>query len=175
MNKLVYIIFTQFLLIYLQLELGNMGWPLPLALMGAFYIVLSFGGAWGCGAALAGGTALAVLYGGAWNNLFIIVYPVLAGLLNWWIVRHKEDIRADFWMPGVWAALAGAVPILSALIFQWIVSGRYPMQFHAAAARVVWCCIVCAPLFMVFILINEAATEFFGLPRFLTRKVRSRR
>ena len=82
MNKFVYTVFTQFLLIYLQLEIGNWGWALPLALMGSLYLTLAYGAGWGCGSALFNGMVLAVLYGGGWNNLLIIVHPLAASLLN---------------------------------------------------------------------------------------------
>ena len=34
-NKLVYMLFSQLVLIFLQLELGSWGWTLPLAMLGA--------------------------------------------------------------------------------------------------------------------------------------------
>lgn len=170
MNKLVFLLLSQFLLLLLELAMGNCGWTLPWALLGALYIVLALGKNWGVAAALIAGVVLAVLYGGGWNLLKIIVYPLLAGLTGWWIDRHDEDISLRFWTPGAWAGVAAAVPALASILFRWGESGIYPMELHWLLLRVLWTAIVSAGLFAMIIFAGEAAAEFLDLPRFLTRK-----
>lgn len=170
MNKAVFLLFTQFLLFGLQLLLGNAGWPLPLALLGALYLVLAFGKHWGMAAALLNGAITATLYGTSWNMICIITYPLLAWLLNFWIERHDEAIRLEFWMPGVWAALFASLPAWGALLWQWSATGVYSGMIHWLLLRTLWCMIFSAGLFVVLTFAGETLNEFLGLPRFLTRK-----
>ena len=170
MNKAVFLLFNQFLLFALQLLLGNAGWPLPLALLGALYLALAFGKHWGMAAALLCGAVTATLYGTSWNLLCIITYPLLAWLLNFWSERHDEAVRMGFWMPGVWGALFASIPAWGALLWQWCGTGVYPDMLHWLLLRTLWCMIFSAGIFMVLTFIGESFTEFLGLPRFLTRK-----
>lgn len=170
MNKAVFLLFTQFLLFVVQLALGNWGWPLPLAMLGALYCGLAFGKNWGMAAALFTGAVSSALYGGSWNLLYIVLYPLLAWLLNFWIERHDEAVRADFWMPGVWCGLFSALPAWGTLLWQWPHYGGYPAELHWLLLRTLWCMAFSGGMFIVLILGGEAAAEFLGLPRFLTRK-----
>ena len=170
MGKTVFIILSQFLLIYLQLELGNLGWPLPLALMGALYTALALGGNWGIGAALLSGSLLCALYGGGFNALLVIIHPLLAGLLCWWIERHDEDVRPDFFIPGIWAGIAGTLPAFFSFTYYALAEGRVPGDWLFFLLRMLWSIAVSGGIFTMFIFIGEACTEFMGLPRFLTRK-----
>lgn len=170
MNKLVFLIFTQFILTLLQLFAGNWGFTVPFALLGALYIVLALGKLWGFAAALLSGATLSVLYGGNWNLLYIIVNPLLALLLGWWIDRHDENVSVGFWQPGVFAGVASSLPAWCSMLFLWSESGRYPAEMPWLLLSTVWCAAVAAPVFVLLILLGEAAAEFLGLPRFLTRK-----
>ena len=170
MSKLVFLLASQFLLILLELAMGNCGWTLPWALLGALYITLAFGRNWGIAAALLAASTLAVLYGGNWNLLKIISFPLLAAAVNWWISQHDEDVRIRFWTPGAWAALAAAVPALANSFFRWSESGIYPDELHFTVLKTLWTAAVSAPVFVVIVFACEAASEFLGLPRFLTRK-----
>lgn len=170
MNKLIFLLFSQFLLMLLELAMGNCGWTLPWALLGAIYITLALGRSWGMAAALLAGMVTAVLYGGDWNLLKIIVYPLLAGAVNWWIENHNADVNIHFWTPGAWAGAVSALPALAHWLFRWSESGVYPTELHWVLLKMLWNAAVSAPLFMLMIFVGEAATEFLGLPRFLTRK-----
>ena len=170
MNKLIFLLFSQFLLLLLELAMGNCGWTLPWALLGAIYITLSLGKSWGVAAALLAGMVPAVLYGGDWNLLKIIIYPLLAGAVSWWIENHNTDIRIRFWAPGACAGAVSAFPALAYLLFRWSESGIYPAELHWTALKMLWTAAVSAPVFMLIIFTGEAAAEFLGLPRFLTRK-----
>ncbi|MBO5924113.1 MAG: hypothetical protein J6Q81_06325 [Lentisphaeria bacterium] len=170
MSKLIFLLFSQFLLILLELALGNCGWTLPWTLLGALYITLAFGRNWGIAAALLAGMVLSALYGGSWNLLKIIIYPLLAGAVNWWITQHQEDITIHFWQPGAWAGAAAALPALANMLFRWSESGIYPAGLHFLLLDILWTAAVSAPLFIVIVFLGEAAAEFLGLPRFLTRK-----
>lgn len=170
MNKAAFLLLTQFILFVLQLLLGNGGLPVPLALPGALYMVLAFGKNWGMAAALLTGTVTAALYGGSWNLLCIALYPLLAWLLNFWIERHDEAVRIDFWLPGMWCGLFAALPSWCSLLCNWVQSGNYPPLTHWLLLRTLWSMAVSAGLFIVITFIGEALTEFLGLPRFLTRK-----
>ena len=155
--------------------MGNCGWTLPWALLGALYITLAFGRNWGIVAALLASSTLAVLYGGNWNLLKIIVFPLLAAMVNWWISQHDEDVRISFWPPGAWAALAAAVPALASSFFRWHESGIYQAELHFIVLKTLWTAAVSSPLFIVIVFLGEVAAEFLGLPRFLTRKGGERR
>lgn len=170
MFKAVFLILSQFLLLYLQLELGNIGWPLPLAQLGALYLVLALGRNWGAAAALLNGAMLCSIYGGNWNVLYPLLYPLLALALGWWIDRHDEDVRPDFWLPGAWTGFFAGLPALLQCLTRWCLSGSYPVQMHWLLLQTVWCAAVSAALFVLFIFVGEALTEFLGLPRFFTRK-----
>ena len=170
MFKAVYLILTQFLLLYLQLELGNIGWVLPLAQLGALYAVLAFGRNWGAGAALFSSAVLCGLYGGSWNVLYPLANTLLALILGWWIDRHDEDVRPDFWTPGAWAGLLAGLPAIMNLLSSWVLTGRYPQQLHWVLLQSLWCTVVSAALFLLFIVLGEVQMEFLGLPRFMTRK-----
>ena len=170
MSKLVFLLFSQFLLIILELAMGNCGWTLPWALLGAIYISLAFGRNWGIAAALLAGMVPAVLYGGGWNLLKIIIYPLLTGLVCWWIEHHNEDINIRFWTPGAWGGAISAIPALANLLFRWSESGIYPTELHWVLLKMLWTAAVSAPLFVLITFTGEAAAEFLGLPRFLTRK-----
>lgn len=170
MNKAVFVIFSQFVLLLLQLVMGNGGWTLPFSLLGTLCVTLSMGRNWGIFSGLLGGMSLSALYGGSWNLLYTAVNPLLAMLLNWWIVRHDEDIRFDFWQPGAWAGFAGALPMLAAMLVQYISSGILPDNWYWLIVQILWSAAVSAPLFVLFMLINEGIAEYLGLPRFLTGK-----
>ncbi len=174
MNRVVYLLFSQFLLILLQLTTGSWGWTLPRAELGALCIVLSFRMSWGVAAALLNSMILSTLYGGGWNFLYILINPLLAGGVGWWIGRHVEDIRLGFWSPGAWAGLAGALPALAALFWQWGEYGVYNSAVHWMILRTIWSVLVSAGCFVALNFLNEALTEFLGLPRFLLRKGRRR-
>ena len=170
MSKFVFVIFSQFLLLLLQLLLGNGGWVLPLAMLGALCIVLAMGRNWGVFAGLLNGAVLAAIYGSSWNLLYIIIDPLLALFVNWWIEHHDEDIRSDFLLPGVLAGTAGGLPAVAAAFYGWLNSGVYPDMLHWLLLKMVWSAVVSAMLFNVMLLLNEALAEYLGLPRFLTRK-----
>ena len=175
MNKTVYLLFTQFLLLYGEFMLGSAGIALPLAELGALHTVLAFGRNWGMAAALLNGMILSALYGGYWNLLYIVINPLLAWLLSWWIENHDEHISADFWQPGAAAGLASALPAAAGLIFLWGQSGSYPVELHYLLLRAVWCAAVSSGAFVLTVLLGEGLTEFLGLPRFLTRKAGQKR
>lgn len=170
MSKLVFLLLSQFLLILLELAMGNCGWTLPWALLGALYLTLSLGRNWGVAAALLASSVLAVLYGGNWNWLKIIVYPLLAMAVSWWIERHDEDVSLKFWAPGACAGVAAAVPALAWMLFRWSESGIYPTELHWLIWQMVWTSVVSMLLFAAIMFLGEAMSEFLGLPRFLTRK-----
>ena len=170
MNKITFLIFTQFLLTLLQLFAGNFGFVLPLALLGALYIVLALGKLWGFAAALMSGCVFSVLYGGSWNLLYIVTDPLLALGLGWWIDRHDEDVAVNFWQPGAAGGIASSLPAWWSLVFLWNESGHFPSELPWLLVQTLWSAAVSAALFMLLILLGEAATEFLGLPRFLTRK-----
>lgn len=175
MSKLVFLLLSQFLLILLELASGNCGWTLPWALLGALYITLAFGRNWGIAAALLTGMILSALYGGSWNLLKIITYPLLTAIVNWWIGQHQESINIRFWQPGAWAAAAAAFPALAGALFRWSESGIYPDGLHYLLLQILWTAVVSSPLFIMIVFLGEAASEFLGLPRFLTRKGGERR
>lgn len=168
-NKIVFVVFTQFLLIYLQLGMGNLGWTLPFAQLGALYTVLSLGRNYGIAAAMLNSLVFASLYG-SWNLLLIILNPLLAGLTGWWIDRHGEDVRKDFYFPGIWAGALAGFPALAEGLFRWAAGGRYPGFLHILALQICWSAAVSAGLFLVVIFLGEALNEYLGLPRFLSRK-----
>ena len=170
MSKLVFLLFSQFLLILLELAMGNCGCTLPWALLGAIYTALALGRTWGVAAALLAGMVPAVLYGGDWNLLKIIIYPLLAGAVCWWIEHHNEDINIHFWAPGAWAGAISAFPALANLLFRWGESGIYSTELHWLLLKMLWTAAVSAPLFTLVVFVGEATAEFLGLPRFLTRK-----
>ena len=168
-NKIVFVVFTQFLLLYLQLAMGNIGWTIPFAQLGALYTVLSLGRNPGIAAALLNSLVLASLYGG-WNLLLIILNPLLVGALGWWIDRHGEDVKTDFYFPGIWAGVLAGFPAMLEGIFRWIAGGKYPGYLHILALQMCWSAVVSGAIFIGFIFIGEAASEYLGLPRFLNRK-----
>ena len=168
--KGVFTVFTQFCLLLLQLQFGNLGWYLPLAQLGALYTVLALGRNWGIAAAVINSLVLSALYGGSWNLLYIIFNPLLAGALGWWIDRHDEDIRADFFVPGIWAGAMAALPKLLQEIFNWMINGIFPADLHITLLKMMWCALVSGGVFLLFIFWGEALTEFFGMPRFASRK-----
>ena len=170
MGKFFFIILSQFLLIFLQLGLGNLGWPLPLALLGALYVTLALGLNWGCTAALLSGSLLCALYGGGFYALLVVLHPLLAAGLNWWIERHDEDIRPDFFLPGVWAGLIGALPSALSIVYYGLTYHTLPLDLPFFLLRVLWSAAVSSGIFMGMIFLGEACTEFLGLPRFFTRK-----
>lgn len=170
MGKITFIILSQFLLIILQLGLGNIGWPLPLALLGALYATLALGLNWGCAAALFSGTILSALYGGGVNIMLVFLHPLLAAALNWWVERHDEDIRPDFFLPGVWAGLVSAIPAASSIIFHGVLDRTLPEDLPFFLLRMLWTAVVSGGIFMGVIFLGESCTEFMGLPRFFTRK-----
>ena len=49
-------------------------------------------------------------------------------------------------------------------------SGIYPTELHWVLLKMLWTAAVSAPLFVLITFTGEAAAEFLGLPRFLTRK-----
>ena len=169
-NKLVFLLFIQFILVCGQLALGNIGWPLPLALLGALYIAMALGKVWGIAAALLCAMDLAILYGDSWNLLNIIFFPLLAGAVGWWVDNHDEDICIGFWAPGAWAGFVSALPALAKQLFIWNEKGCYSPEIHYILLRMLWNSAVSGALFVGFILLGEAAAEYLGLPRFLTRK-----
>jgi hypothetical protein len=168
-NKTVYLILSGFLLTYLQLELGNLGWPLPLALMGGLYLTLAFGRDWGIASTLLSGAVIATLYGGNWNLLYIIIYPLTAALVAWWVENHDEDIQPDFWPPGALAGFAGSLPLLLQLFAGWM-NGGTAGNLPWVLARMVWSVVLSGGIFVFIIFLGEGLSEFFGLPRFFVRK-----
>lgn len=170
MNKLVFLLLSQFLFILLELAMGNSGWTVPWALLAAIYTTLALGRRWGMAAALIAGMILSGVYGGGWNLLKIIFFPLLAGAVSWWIERHDEDISIHFWTPGAWAGLTAAMPALANMLFRWGESGIYPPELHWLLLKTVWTIVVSALFFTVVIFCGEAAAEFLNLPRFLARK-----
>ena len=108
-NKVIYLLLSGFVLIFLQLVLGNWGWPLPLAMLGALYLTMAFGRDWGIASALLSGTLLATLYGGGWNLLYIIINPLQAVAVSWWVENHDEEVEYDFWLPGAFAGRCAGV------------------------------------------------------------------
>ncbi len=170
MNKLVFTLFTGFITLYCQLILGNLGWYLPLGLLGALYIALAFGKSWGIVAAMLTGMTLALLYGNAWNMLNIITFPLLAGFSSWWIEHHDEDINLKFYFPGVLAGVLAAFPALAQELFYWGEWGHFSQSILFTLLRMLWCAVVSGVLFEAILFAGEAATLYLGLPRFLTRK-----
>ena len=168
-NKIVFVVFTQFLLLYLQLAVGNIGWTIPFAQLGALYTVLALGRDPGMAAALLNSLVLGSLYGG-WSLLLIIFNPLLAGLLGWWIDRHGEDIKIDFYFPGIWAGVLAGFPAMTEGVFRWVTGGKYPGHLHILALKMTWTAVVSGAVFIGFIFLGEAINEYLGLPRFLNRK-----
>ena len=176
MSKAVFMIFSNFLLILLQLTLGSCGWPLPLALMNSLCTTLAFGRAWGLASAMLNALTLTVLYGGAWHMLNIFTYPMLAMLLDWWVNRHADAARITFWTPGVWAALVSALPAAAAYIScNTFNSGTLDGRILEILYLTLWSAAVSALIFMAMLFITEALAEYLGLPRFLKRKGSERR
>ncbi|MBE6366482.1 MAG: hypothetical protein E7052_01055 [Lentisphaerae bacterium] len=171
-NKVVFLLLSELFLLLVQLMLGSLGWPLPLALMGVFYFTLAYGRSWGIAGAMIVGMVLAVLYGGSWNLLHIAVDPLLVCYLDWWISRHDESVTADFWQPGAVAAVAGALPALAAMIELWQSSGSLPGSWYMLLLDLAWSATISSGIFMLILLLGEAFGEYLGLPRFLNRKVR---
>lgn len=170
MNKVVFTLFTGFILIYLQLILGNLGWALPLGLLGAVYIALAFGKSWGIGSALLTAMVLTLLYGNAWNILNVITFPLLAGGSGWWVEHHDENINLKFYHPGIAAGLLAAFPALAQELFYWGEWGQFSPAILFTLLRAVWSALVSGLLFMAILFIGETAALYLGLPRFLTRK-----
>lgn len=167
-NKVVFLLLSEFILLWLQLQSGSLGWPLPLALMGALYLTMAYGRSWGIAGGLLSGMTLAVLYGNSWNLLYILLYPLLSCWLDWWVQHHEDALARDFWLPGVCAALVGAVPML-AMMFS---SGNMPDKWLTAVLDLFWSAAVSAGIFMLILLSGEALGEFLGLPCFFNRKRR---
>lgn len=170
MNRAIYLLFTQFMLLYGEFMLGSVGVNLPLSELGALHIVLAFGKNWGMTAALLNGMVLSALYGGNWNLLYVLINPLLAWLVGWWIENHDEHIGVGFWQPGALAAVGAALPAMTKLLVMWSQSGHYPFELHGLLLRTVWSAGLSAGIFVIVVLLGEALTEFLGLPRFLTRK-----
>ncbi len=170
MNRAVFVIFSQFILLLLQLVLGNWGLTLPFSLLGVFCTALAMGRTWGLIAGLFSGMTLAILYGGSWNLLYVLINPLAAGVLNWWIERHDEDINIRFWQPGACAGVLNALPALMAVLYRTFAAGSYQFELHWLILKILWSAAVSAGLFVFMLLLEEAAGEYLGLPRFLTRK-----
>ncbi len=168
-NKAIYLIISGFVLIFLQLELGNLGWPLPLAMMGAFYLAMAFGRDWGIASALLSGAVLAALYGGGWNLLYIIINPLAAAIVSWWVENNDEDVEQDFWLPGAFAGVCGALPVILQMLVNWM-NGNGAAELHWILFRVVWSAIISGGLFVFILFTGEGLCEFLGLPRFFVRK-----
>ena len=102
--------------------------------------------------------------------MYIVINPLLAGMLGWWIDRHDEDVRPDFWLPGAVAGCCGAIPALTQQCLSWSSSGDYSPALAWLLLRMLWSMALSAWLFEAFIIFNEALAEYLGLPRFFTRK-----
>ncbi len=172
MGKLLFMLFSQFLLILLQLVSGKLGWTLPWAELGAVYCALAFGSAWGAAAGTLSGMTLAILYGGSWNLLTVLFNPALAAGVGWWIERHDEDREFGFWAPGALAGLLAGVPAALVRLLDWSATGAWWPQAGYFGGRWLWTVLLSAAVFPGVILAGEAMMEFFGLPRFLNREGR---
>lgn len=153
-----------FLLVWLQLILGNLGVAVPLAAMGVAYFTVAYGWQYGgCGALLVGG-ALAAIYA---TPGYLLVMLATVPAVEWWFRHHAEDVLGWNWQMGMILALATAVLVWAGRadtvgmtrVWSWTEEAFLVLQLLGSVLLSGFLC-------PVVILTGEAAAELLGLPRF---------
>ncbi|MPN19955.1 hypothetical protein SDC9_167330 [bioreactor metagenome] len=161
--KLCFMTLFLFLLLWLQLGLGNLSLAVPLALMGVAYFTVAYGWEYGGFGALLTGGALTVLYAGPG---YLLLAAATVAATEWWFGRRAEEAGDWNWQLGMLLAAAtaalawgGRCSAAGAWTWNWYDSGFMVLQLIGSLILSGVAC----PL---VVLAGEAAAEWLGLPRF---------